>query len=260
MKIETILQEPLNVAGEASRSQRQQRVAQMLDLVGLPTAVLTRLPHELSGGQRQRVGLARALILDPQVLVADEPVSALDVSIRSQVLNLMKRSSAELDLSMLVISHDLAVVKYLADRIGVMYLGKLVEEGVGDDIYTRSAHPYTAGLIAAIPEPDPDVERSKPPAGVMGELPSAVTPPSGCRFRTRCPLATEKCATTEPLLQPVGPGHRVACHYPLATDAERQQAVLVASDGVRTSSSSVQTKIASGHPSTMTTPHPTEQL
>ncbi|QTV80734.1 ABC transporter ATP-binding protein [Microbacterium sp. NIBRBAC000506063] len=151
----------------------------------------------------------------PRVLVADEPVSALDVSIRSQVLNLMKGFQAEFGLTSLVISHDLAVVKYLADRIGVMYLGKLVEEGRGEDIYRRPAHPYTAGLIAAIPEPDPTLERSKSIRGVVGELPSAVDPPSGCRFRTRCPIAREVCATVEPTLTRLSGSHRVACHFPL---------------------------------------------
>ncbi|PRB36384.1 dipeptide ABC transporter ATP-binding protein [Arthrobacter sp. MYb23] len=216
MKVSAILAEPLVIAGQLDAEARRSRVAELLDHVGLPLSALKKLPHEMSGGQRQRIGLARALAVEPRVLVADEPVSALDVSIRSQVLNLMRKLQNELGLTSLVISHDLAVVKYLADRIGVMYLGKLVEEGTGDDIYKRPAHPYTAGLIAAIPEPDPAIERGKPAAGVRGELPSPISPPSGCRFRTRCPMAQEICTTAEPPLAAIQPGHRVACHFPLS--------------------------------------------
>ena len=150
-------------------------------------------------------------------------MSALDVSIRSQVLNLMKSLQAEMGLTTLTISHDLAVVKYLSDRIGVMYLGKLVEEGLADDIYERAAHPYTAGLIAAIPEPDPGVERAKPPAGVLGDLPSAIDPPSGCRFRTRCPLAQAVCSEVEPVLSTVDGQHKVACHFPLESSGDPSQ-------------------------------------
>jgi oligopeptide/dipeptide ABC transporter ATP-binding protein len=194
-------------------------VAELLNEVGLPPNAVDRFPHEFSGGQRQRIGLARALILNPAVIVADEPVSALDVSIRSQVLNLMKRLQAEHNLTYIVISHDLAVVKYLSDRIGVMYLGKLVETGSGDDIYNRPAHPYTAGLVATIPIPDPNIERSKRAAAVRGELPSPINPPSGCRFRTRCPRAQQKCADEVPVLRPFGPGHEAACHFPLQEPA-----------------------------------------
>jgi oligopeptide/dipeptide ABC transporter ATP-binding protein len=156
-------------------------------------------------------------MLEPRVIVADEPVSALDVSIRSQVLNLMKRLQAEHNRAYVVISHDLAVVKYLSDRIGVMYLGRLVELGSGDDIYRRAAHPYTAALIKSIPLPDPEAERIKDEVGIHGELPSPMNPPSGCRFRTRCPLAQQKCADEVPELALFGPGHRAACHFPLQT-------------------------------------------
>jgi peptide/nickel transport system ATP-binding protein len=154
------------------------------------------------------------------VIVADEPVSALDVSIRSQVLNLMKRLQDTHGMTYVVISHDMAVVRYMADRIGVMYLGKLVETGSADDIFGRAVHHYTAGLIATIPEPDPDRERSKTAIPVRGELPSAVNPPSGCRFRTRCPAAAERCAEEEPILRPFGPGHLAACHFPLSLPLE----------------------------------------
>jgi oligopeptide/dipeptide ABC transporter ATP-binding protein len=183
--------------------------------VGLPRNAVERYPHEFSGGQRQRIGLARALTLNPRVIVADEPVSALDVSIRAQVLNLMKRLQTDHGLTYVVISHDLAVVKYMADNIGVMYLGKLVELGRAEDIYQRAAHPYTAGLISAIPEPEPAAPGSKREAGVAGELPSAINPPSGCRFRTRCPFAQEVCVNEEPELRSFGPGHVAACHFPL---------------------------------------------
>jgi peptide/nickel transport system ATP-binding protein len=188
-----------------------------MELVNLSPEFLTRFPHEFSGGQRQRVALARALMLEPKVMVADEPVSALDVSIRSQVLNLMKVMQVERDMASLVISHDLAVVKYLADRIGVMYLGKLVELGTGDDIYARPAHPYTQALIKTIPVPDPAVERAKTEVGIRGELPSPIDPPSGCRFRTRCPLAQQLCAEVEPPLRRFGDEHLAACHFPLQT-------------------------------------------
>lgn len=215
MRIGTILREPLAIQGVGRRTQRTARARELLRDVGLPASVMERYPHELSGGQRQRVGLARALALDPKVLVADEPVSALDVSIRSQVLNLMRRVQLERGLSSVVISHDLAVVRYLADRVGVMYLGKLVETGTTEEVYGATAHPYTAGLLAAVPEAHPEARRPQAGARARGELPSSIDPPSGCRFRTRCALATDLCAETEPPLKPVTGTHQVACHYPL---------------------------------------------
>jgi oligopeptide/dipeptide ABC transporter ATP-binding protein len=215
MRVGAIVREPLAIQGAGSRREQQQRVYDLLDEVGLPRNSVERYPHEFSGGQRQRIGLARALTLNPRVIVADEPVSALDVSIRAQVLNLMKRLQADHGLTYIVISHDLAVVKYMADRIGVMYLGKLVEMGSGEDIYARPAHPYTAGLTAAILVPEPDVARARKGAGITGELPSPINPPSGCRFRTRCPFAQDVCAREEPQLRSFGPGHVAACHFPL---------------------------------------------
>jgi oligopeptide/dipeptide ABC transporter ATP-binding protein len=217
MRVGSIIREPLAIQHVGTGRQQQQRVFELLDEVGLPRSAVERYPHEFSGGQRQRIGLARALTLSPKLIVADEPVSALDVSIRAQVLNLMKRLQADHGLTYIVISHDLAVVKYMADRIGVMYLGKLVELGPADDIYQRAAHPYTAGLIATIPVPDPAQAKAGQGAGVKGELPSPVTPPSGCRFRTRCPYAQELCAQEEPGLRAFGPGHVAACHFPLQT-------------------------------------------
>jgi peptide/nickel transport system ATP-binding protein len=217
MRVGSIIREPLQVQGLGSTKQQQNRVFELLSEVGLPRNAVERYPHEFSGGQRQRIGLARALTLNPKVIVADEPVSALDVSIRAQVLNLMRRLQTAHSLSYVVISHDLAVVKYLAERIGVMYLGKLVELGSSVDIYEHAAHPYTAGLIAAIPVPEPAIERAKEGAAIRGELPSPVNPPSGCRFRTRCPIAQEICSVEEPQLRSFGPGHVAACHFPLQT-------------------------------------------
>jgi oligopeptide/dipeptide ABC transporter ATP-binding protein len=228
MRVGTILAEPLVIQRIGDRKSRKARVAELLGEVGLPQSAVERFPHEFSGGQRQRIGLARALMLNPAVIVADEPVSALDVSIRSQVLNLMKRLQAEHNLTYVVISHDLAVVKYLADRIGVMYLGKLVETGTGDDIYNRPVHPYTAGLLTAIPIPDPTIERSKEAVGVRGELPSPINPPSGCRFRTRCPRAQQRCADEVPELRSFGPEHLAACHFPLEEPAEPGEADVAA--------------------------------
>src|SRR5215469_7354177 len=189
--------------------------------VGLPHTAMDRYPHEFSGGQRQRLGFARALMLSPQLIVADEPVSALDVSIQAQVLNLMRELQREMGLTYLFISHDLTVVRYLSNTIGVMYLGKLVEVGPADEVYLTPAHPYTRGLIDSAPVADPQTERARVDAGVHGELPSAIHPPSGCRFRTRCPLAQEICAEVEPPLQPFGAnGHLAACHFPLQTPSE----------------------------------------
>jgi peptide/nickel transport system ATP-binding protein len=217
MRVGAVIGEPLAVQGLGSKRAQRDRVFELLGEVGLPRNAVERYPHEFSGGQRQRIGLARALTLNPKLIVADEPVSALDVSIRAQVLNLMKRLQASHGLTYVVISHDMAVVKYMAERIGVMYLGKLVELGSAQDIYERAAHPYTAGLIATIPVPQPAVERAKHGAAISGELPSPVNPPSGCRFRTRCKFAQERCAAEEPLLRSFGPGHVAACHFPLQT-------------------------------------------
>ena len=217
MRVGAIIAEPLSVQRLGSKRAQRDRVFELLGEVGLPRNAVERYPHEFSGGQRQRIGLARALTVNPRLIVADEPVSALDVSIRAQVLNLMKRLQASHGLTYVVISHDLAVVKYMADRIGVMYLGKLVELGSGQDIYERAAHPYTAGLLATIPVPNPTLERAKTGAAIKGDLPSPVNPPSGCRFRTRCPFAQDHCAAEEPLLRSFGPGHLAACHFPLQT-------------------------------------------
>jgi peptide/nickel transport system ATP-binding protein len=223
MRAGSILREPLVVQGIGSRADQQNQVADMLGKVGLPEAWGERFPHEFSGGQRQRLGFARALILSPQLIVADEPVSALDVSIQAQVLNMMRDLQHELGLTYLFISHDLSVVRYVSNHIGVMYLGKLVEVGPADEVYLRPAHPYTQGLIESAPTADPETERAKVHQGITGELPSALHPPSGCRFRTRCPLAQEICATVEPELKPYGTSsHFAACHFALQPPVEAE--------------------------------------
>jgi oligopeptide/dipeptide ABC transporter ATP-binding protein len=223
MRVKEIISEPLDIAGVGTSKERVETVGRLLDDVGLAHDAMHRYPHEFSGGQRQRLGLARALAINPKVIVADEPVSALDVSIRSQILNLMKRLQASYGLTYIVISHDLSVVRYVSDRIGVMYLGRLVEIGSATDIYEKPAHPYTAGLLEAIPVPNPEVARTKRDVAVRGELPSPLNPPSGCRFRTRCPRAQQLCAEVVPALRKFGPGHRAACHFPLQTPLEEEK-------------------------------------
>jgi peptide/nickel transport system ATP-binding protein len=216
MRVGPILREPLSIQHVGSRSQQHQKIAAILDEVGLPRAAIDRYPHEFSGGQRQRLGLARALILQPKLVIADEPVSALDVSIQAQILNLMLDLQRDLGLTYLFISHDLSVVRYLSENIGVMYLGKMVETGPADEVYYHPIHPYTKGLIDTVPVADPALAKTKESEGVAGELPSAINPPSGCRFRTRCPRAQELCAQEEPPLRPFNAnGHFAACHFPL---------------------------------------------
>ena len=216
MRAGAILREPLVIQHIGTRREQEERVGEMLDHVGLPRSSTERYAHEFSGGQRQRLGFARALVLSPDLIVADEPVSALDVSIQAQVLNLMRDLQRTLGLTYLFISHDLGVVRYLSNNIGVMYLGKLVEVGPADEVYLTPAHPYTKGLIDSAPVADPKAEQAKVHVGITGELPSAINPPSGCRFRTRCPRAQELCAELEPPLVPFSPnGHMAACHFPL---------------------------------------------
>jgi peptide/nickel transport system ATP-binding protein len=213
MRVGTILREPLAIARDGSRADQRRRIADILGEVGLPASAVDRYPHEFSGGQRQRLGLARALIGGPSLIVADEPVSALDVSIQAQILNLMRDLQRERGLTYLFISHDLSVVRYMADTIGVMYLGKLVESGPAAAVCSAPVHPYTKGLIDTVPVADPAAERAKEHQGVAGELPSALNPPSGCRFRTRCWLAQDICAAEIPELREVEPGHWSACHF-----------------------------------------------
>ncbi len=217
MRVRSIVREPLVIQHLGSRADQDRRVDELLGEVGLSARAAELYPHEFSGGQRQRIGLARALALNPKLIVADEPVSALDVSIQAQILNLMRSLQARHDLTYVVISHDLAVVKYLADTIGVMYLGKLVEIGPAEQVYASAAHPYTQGLIDTIPVPDPATAKAKRAGAMQGELPSAISPPSGCRFRTRCPFAQDRCAAEEPLMRPFSSDHLAACHFPLQT-------------------------------------------
>ena len=200
------------------RADHQERVRKVLEDVGLdPDTAMGRRPHEFSGGQCQRICIARALVLDPKVVICDEPVSALDVSVQAQILNLLQDMKARYHLTLVFIAHDLAVVKNVSDRVAVMYLGRVCEVAGPDTLYDQPAHPYTEALLRSIPVPDPTV-RPEDAYTLRGELPSPVNPPSGCRFRTRCPRASERCATVEPQLRPVAPGHYVACHHPLTDD------------------------------------------
>jgi len=217
MNVNNIIGEPLRVQQEGTKAEQQRRIFELLDIVGLNRRAAERYPHEFSGGQRQRIGLARALALNPRLIVADEPVSALDVSVQAQILNLMKKLQVEQNLSYVFVSHDLAVVYYMADSIAVMYLGKIVEIGDAESVFRKPAHPYTQGLLDSVPVPDPAEARKKRGNEVRGELPSPVNPPSGCRFRTRCPRAQEVCAEVEPPLERFGDRHQAACHFPLQT-------------------------------------------
>ena len=213
MVVGDIIAEGIDIHGlAASRRERLERVHELLDTVGLSKEHANRYPHEFSGGQRQRIGVARALAVGPEFIVADEPVSALDVSIQAQVINLMRRLQEERDLTYLFISHDLSVVKYISDRVGVMYLGQLVELADSDELYENPLHPYTRALLSAVPVPDPDVEQERERIVLHGDVPSPIAPPSGCRFRTRCPQAVEAAAHVTPEWREVRPGHWVqAC-------------------------------------------------
>lgn len=214
-RVSDIVVEPLRIWGRGTTSQQYELVDRTLEAVGIdPANARGRRPHEFSGGQCQRICIARALMLEPRILICDEPVSALDVSVQAQILNLLQDMKERYGLTMLFIAHDLAVVKNVSDRVAVMYLGKLCEVGQPDTLYARPAHPYTAALLDSIPVPDPDVVPGKY-ARLKGELPSPVSPPSGCRFRTRCPDAQEMCAQVEPVMQEIGEDHYVACHFPI---------------------------------------------
>ncbi len=214
-KVKDIVAEPLRIWKRGNDAEQRARVEEVLEAVGLdPGVAAEKRPHQFSGGQCQRISIARSLVLEPKVIICDEPVSALDVSVQAQILNLLEDMKARTGLTLVFIAHDLAVVNNISDRVAVMYLGKVCEVGAPDDLYATPAHPYTAALLRSIPVPDPTV----PPvqSGLLtGDLPSPIDPPAGCRFRTRCPLAQERCALEEPKIREVGQGHYVACHFPL---------------------------------------------
>ncbi len=208
--VQKIIEEPLIVHGVGNREQREAKVMELLEIVGLNKDQAKRYPHQFSGGQRQRIGIARALTLNPKLIIADEPVSALDVSIQSQVLNLMKDLQKQFDLTYIFISHDLSVVRHISDRVGVMYLGNIVELAAKDDLYEQPMHPYTQALLSAVPEADPDVKKER--IILTGDVPSPSNPPSGCKFHTRCPKAMDICKQVIPDFVDVGNEHYVACH------------------------------------------------
>ena len=213
-KVKDIVAEPLRIWKRGTEDERKAQVREVLDAVGLdPDVAAEKRPHQFSGGQCQRISIARSLVLEPKLIICDEPVSALDVSVQAQILNLLEDMKSRYGLTIIFIAHDLAVVKNVSDRVAVMYLGKICEVAAPDDLYYRPAHPYTAALLSAIPLPDPNVVPDR--AELAGDLPSPLDPPSGCRFRTRCPRAQERCAEEEPVVRAIDDDHFVACHFPL---------------------------------------------
>lgn len=209
MRVGQIIEEPLTIHQVGSKAERRDRVAELLKLVGLEASHAERYPHEFSGGQRQRIGIARALALNPKFIVCDEPVSALDVSVQAQIVNLLQDLQEQLHLTYLFISHGLSVVEHISTRVGIMYLGKLVEVATSEEIFRNPLHPYTRALLSAIPKPEPDEKRNR--LRLTGDIPTPLNPPSGCRFRTRCPMAEPRCAETEQQLVEVSKDHFVAC-------------------------------------------------
>jgi len=213
MTVGGIIAEPLEIHNIAKGKEKDEKVREMLRIVGLNPYFANRYPHEFSGGQRQRIGVARALVLDPEFIVCDEPISALDVSIQAQIINLLEDLQSRYNLTYLFIAHDLAVVRHISDRVAVMYVGKIVEMADRNDLYENPLHPYTKALLSAVPIPDPTIERRRSRIILQGDVPSPVNPPSGCRFHPRCPFARPNCSEAEPQLEEAAPGHRVACFY-----------------------------------------------
>jgi oligopeptide/dipeptide ABC transporter ATP-binding protein len=261
-RVGQIIGDPLKIHGIGDKRERKAQVEELLETVGLSPEHYNRFPHEFSGGQRQRIGIARALALRPKLIVADEPVSALDVSIQSQMLNLLEDLQTEFQLTYIFIAHDLGVVRHVSDRIAVMYLGKLVELSPAEDLYLRPIMPYTEALLSAVPVPDPDLAAKRKRIVLEGDVPSPINPPSGCRFHPRCRYATQVCSEIEPPLVDYGNGHLAACHHPLNVDASALAAAQTAPESPIEADESALPHDTSGesHPVAGETGHPGQSL
>jgi oligopeptide/dipeptide ABC transporter ATP-binding protein len=261
-RVGQIIGDPLKIHGIGDKRERKAQVEELLETVGLSPEHYNRFPHEFSGGQRQRIGIARALALRPKLIVADEPVSALDVSIQSQMLNLLEDLQTEFQLTYIFIAHDLGVVRHVSDRIAVMYLGKLVELSPAEDLYLRPIMPYTEALLSAVPVPDPDLAAKRKRIVLEGDVPSPINPPSGCRFHPRCRYATQVCSEIEPPLVDYGNGHLAACHHPLNVDAATLAAAHTAPESPAEADESALPHDTSGesHPVAGETGHPGQSL
>ncbi len=245
-RVGSIIGDPMKIHRTVGKRERRKRVQELLETVGLSPEHYNRFPHEFSGGQRQRIGVARALSLRPKLIVADEPVSALDVSIQAQMINLLEELQDEFKLTYIFIAHDLGVVRHVSDRIAVMYLGKLVELSPAEELYSRPIMPYTEALLSAVPIPDPDLSEQRQRIVLEGDVPSPISPPSGCRFHPRCRYATEICSQVEPPLADYGNGHLAACHHPLNVDQETLRRVQTAPESPRAADESAVPKDTSG--------------